>query len=156
MIPTPDALRITEEPIADLLETEMWPLLEQHREELTTNKAMMALAPDVERYRAAEAAGALVSLVARVGEEIVGYSINFVGQHLHYSALRYAHNDVLFVTQGARASVGLRLLRATREACAEHGAQMIAWHAKPDTPLAKMLAVRRNTRLQDLIFTEVL
>ena len=27
---------------------------------------------------------------------------------------------------------------------------------KPDTPLAKMLAVRRNTRLQDLIFTEVL
>jgi uncharacterized protein YqiB (DUF1249 family) len=156
MIPTPDALCITEEPIADLLETEMWPLLEQHREELTTNKALMRLAPDVDRYRAAETAGALVALVARVGGRMVGYSLNFVSQHLHYTDLRFAQNDVLFVTKDARASVGLRLLRATRVACAAHGAQMIAWHAKPDTPLAKMLAARRNTRLQDLIFTEVL
>jgi len=156
MIPTQICadLRITEEPIAGIIETELWPLLIEHREELTTNKDLMVLAPDVERYQQAEAAGVLFSLVARDGGRIVGYSANFVGQHLHYSRLRYAHNDVLFVLRSARASVGLRLIAATRQAAAAHGAQIMTWHAKPGTPLEAILRKRRGCRVQDIMFTE--
>lgn len=148
-----DPTRITEEPIAGMLEHELWPLLQDHREELTTDKALMELAPDVERYQQAEEIGALFSLVARVGPQIVGYSINFVGPHLHYSKLRYAHNDVLFVSKTHRSTVGVRLLTATRRAAKAHGAQIMTWHAKPGTPLEKILR-RQQCRLQDLLFTE--
>lgn len=148
-------LRITEEPIAGMLEHELWPLLVDHREELTTNKALMELAPDVARYQQAEQQGALASLVARVGSQIVGYSINFVGQHLHYSHLRYMHNDVLFVSKSHRASTGLRLLRATREMAKAHGARIMTWHAKPGTPLESILR-RQRCRVQDIVFTEEL
>jgi hypothetical protein len=147
-------LRITEEPIAGKLD-ELWPLLVDHREELTTNKALMELAPDWPRYIAMEEAGLLFSLVAREGPEIVGYSVNFIGQHLHYSRLRFASNDVLFVSKKHRASIGLRLIKATRQAAAAHGAKVMHWHAKPGTPLEAILR-RQSCRVQDIMFTEEL
>jgi len=147
-------LQITEEPIAGLIETELWPLLIEHREELTTDKGLMILAPNVEAYRQAEEAGTLFALVARCDGRIVGYSVNFLGQHLHYSGLTVAQNDVLFVTRSARATTGLRLLTATRKAAAAHGAQVMTWHAKPGTALEAILRKRETCRVQDIVFTE--
>ena len=114
-------LTITEEPIAGIIETELWPLLIEHREELTTDKSLMVLAPNVEAYRQAEEDGLLFALVARCGGRIVGYSANFLVRHLHYMDLIVAQNDVLFVTRSARAATGLRLLAATRAAAKARG-----------------------------------
>jgi GNAT superfamily N-acetyltransferase len=151
------SLRITidEEPIAEILEGELWPLLVDHREELTTNKALMELAPDVERYRDAESKGALLGLVARDDGRPVGYSINFVSPHLHYMRMCMAMNDVLFVAKTHRASLGIRLLNATEEAARKRGAHLMAWHAKPGTPLESILH-RRGCRVQDVVFTKEL
>jgi len=149
------ALTITQEPIAHMLDSELRPLLVDHREELTTNKALMQLAPDVERYAALEAAGVVLALVARDGDLIVGYSINFVAQHLHYASVRMCTNDVLFVAKSHRATLGLRLIHATEEAARERGAQVMAWHAKPDTHLEAILR-RRECRVQDIVFTKEL
>lgn len=148
-------LTIAEEPIAEIIESELWPLLVQHREELTTNKALMELAPDVARYRDAENAGALLALIAREDGRIVGYSGNFVLPHIHYMRLRMCANDVLFVDQAHRASLGLRLIHATEQAARARGAQLMAWHAKPGTPLENILR-RRGCRVQDIVFTKEL
>lgn len=149
-------ISIQVEAIAPLIESELWPLLEAHRDELTTNKELMNLAPDIGRYAAMEDAGFMFGLTARENGHVVGYSVNLISQHLHYSALRYVHNDVLFLDKGHRfGTLGLRMLRATRAEAKARGARLVVWHAKPGTPLESILR-RQGARVQDVLFSEVL
>jgi hypothetical protein len=97
----------------------------------------------------------VLGLIARVDGRAVGYSINFVSPHIHYMRMCMAMNDVLFVAKSHRASLGIRLLHATEQAARNRGAHLMAWHAKPGTPLESILR-RRGCRLQDLIFTKEL
>ncbi len=143
--------RIVETTVSDKL-GELFPLLQAHCEELATAKHLMELSPLVEAYRTMEQSGSLLALVAYVGEDIAGYSINFIGPHLHYSKLRYAHNDALFVTRAHRGGrLGLRLIRETEARAREKGARMMMWHAKPGTTLEKLLP-RLDYAVQDVLF----
>ena len=54
---------------------EVWNLLSSHRDELVTNKALMILKPDIERYKALEDGGALVTLALYDEESIVGMPV---------------------------------------------------------------------------------
>lgn len=139
-------------PVADQLPG----LFENHWDEVAKNKHLMKLAPQVEKYRKLEAEGLLVCLFARSGEVIVGYSINIITPHLHYQELTVAQNDVIYVHPAFRtSSLGLRLIKATEEACAEAGAQLMLMHAKEDTPFAKILP-RKGYGVQDIIFSKEL
>ncbi|HEY5993656.1 MAG TPA: GNAT family N-acetyltransferase [Gallionellaceae bacterium] len=145
--------KIVETTVSDKV-AELFPLLQLHRDELATNKALMELAPNVDAYRALEQSGALLALVAYREEEIVGYSINFIGQHMHYSGLRYAHNDALYVAPEHRGGrLGLRLMRETERLAKEKGARMMMWHAKTDTTLEKLMT-RTGYAVQDIIFSK--
>lgn len=118
----------------------MLPLLQMHRDELASMKHLMELVPYKAAYRALEDSGALLALIAYRDGEIVGYSINFIGPHLHYSGLRYAHNDALFVRPDLRGSrLGIRLMRETERRAAQKGARLMMWHAKPDSALERIL-----------------
>lgn len=144
------------EPCADLIETEFWPLLEAHREELTTHKDLMQLAPLAERYREAERSGVMFVVTARDEGELVGYSVNFIGPHLHYSNLRYVHNDVLYLARShRRGRLGVRLLAATERAALSRGAKLVVWHAKPGTALDALLP-RMGYRVQDTLYSKEL
>lgn len=151
-------LTITREDVAELIPTELWPLLVEHREEVTTDKAIMVLAPDMERYRAAQANGALLGLVAREDGRAVGYSINFLAPALHYTGLAMCTNDVLFVDRDHRAFLGLRLMRATeqvaRRLVPDDTPLLMCWHAKADSSLDRILRRRRGYRVQDVIHTK--
>ena len=132
------------------------PLLEEHVAELATYPELMSLSPDWSRYESAEGLDMLHTLYAWVGDELVGYSCTFVTPHLHYSALRYASNDVLFVSKAHRASrVGLQLINATEALVQKAGARLMLWHAKPGTPLDTLLH-RRRYKVQDLIYSREL
>jgi len=148
------AIRV--EPCSHLIETELWPLLVKHREELTTNKDLMELAPIAAQYREAESAGVLFAVTVRKDGHLIGYSVNFVGPHLHYSGMRYAHNDVLFLDPAHRkGTVGFRLIQASEDAARERGAKMIVWHAKPGTAMERLLP-RLGYRVQDVLFSKEL
>ena len=148
-----DGLTLLIETVADKVQ-ELWPLLERHREELATDKARMILAPDVDRYTAMEAAGVMFAIVARDNGRAVGYSVNFVSQHLHYCAMRYAQNDVLYLDPEYRSgSLGQRLIDATEEAARDRECDMIIWHAKPNTALDRILP-RRGYRVQDIMYSK--
>lgn len=152
-------ITFTEQPIADIIETELWPLLVDHREELTTNKVLMKLNPDVARYREAEAAGWGLTIVARDGERIVGYSINFVAPHIHYKDVLMVYNDALWTAHSHRALIGAQLMDETKIAGRARGARLMAWHAKPDTTLDRVLKIRvrrKRARVQDIVYTEEL
>ena len=128
-------------------------LFSEHWEEIALNKQVMVLKPDEAKYRAAEANGMLLILAAFEGTEIVGYSVNIVTNHLHYADLITCSNDLLFVTEGKRSGrLGLQLIRATEKVAKERGARLMLWHAKPGTPLEKMMP-RLGYGVQDIIFS---
>lgn len=147
-------LRIVEMPMVGLIDT-LWPLFEQHWDEIARNKQVMVLNPDRARYEQMEAAGMLLALaVVTPDGEVVGYSVNLVGPHLHYADLTVCNNDVLFLREDLRNSpIGLKLVRETTRAAAARGARLMLWHAKENTSLAKILP-RMGYGVQDIIFSK--
>ncbi len=145
--------RIVETTVSDKLAV-LLPLLHAHRDELATAKHLMQLAPNVDAYRALENTQSLLALVAYRGEEVIGYSISFIGPHLHYSGLRYAQNDALYVAPAHRGGrLGLNLIRKTEALAKARGARMMLWHAKLDTTLEKLMP-RLGYGVQDIVFSK--
>lgn len=128
-------------------------LFRSHYEEIARNKGVMVLNPHWQRYEQAEAAGMLFALAAWVGTELVGYAITIVDKHLHYSALTYAQNDVIYVAKPhRRGSLGASLIHATEAEATRRGAKLMLWHAKQGTALEALLP-RLGYGVQDIIFS---
>jgi GNAT superfamily N-acetyltransferase len=136
-----------------------WALLEAHREELATHKALMALKPDRAAYEALDATGRLLTLGVFDGDELVGYSVNILAANMHYADLLVCQNDLLFLRSDHRGGrAGVALIRET-EACAKaragDGPLFMLWHAKEGTPFAGLLP-RLGYGVQDIIFSREL
>jgi len=128
----------------------------QHREELTTNKALMKLAPDEAKYKVIEAAGKLLALVAELDGVIIGYSINFIDCHPHYKDLIISNNDLLYLDKAHRRSNYGKILRdETKKRAKDKGAKMQMWHAKPGSAF-KIILERDGCKVQDVIYSEEL
>jgi GNAT superfamily N-acetyltransferase len=110
-----------------------------HYEEIAADKDI-PLSIDEVAYRHLESSGQLFSLFAYERSVLIGYSINFLARHLHYSSLVYAQNDVIFVHADYRMGrTGTKLIRATEKLAKKRGAAMMLWHAKGNTSLRAIL-----------------
>lgn len=135
---------------------EMEHLLVEHVEELTTNKELMKLNPDWEGYIKAEKEGLLFSLFVKDNGVLIGYSVNTISHHPHYSDLTVANNDVLFVTKAYRDNnIGRDLIARSEERAKILGAQIYLLHAKKNTTLDKLLP-HLGYNVQDIIHSKVL
>lgn len=144
-------IRIVEGRVVDHAK-QLMPLLADHVQELATRKDLMVLAPDWARYEAADAAGMLLTLFVWADDVLIGYSCSFISQHLHYSGLRYAHNDVVYLSPAWRNhAVGLELMQETERRAKQRGAVVMSWHAKPNTALDKLLP-KLGYDVQDVIY----
>lgn len=149
------SIRIVEISVSEHID-QVGELLHEHWLELAKNKTLMVLKPDAARYRAMEQVGMVLALGAFDGDAMVGYSVNFVSQHLHYADLVYAHNDVLFIAQSHRLGrAGYRLIQATEQLAKARGARMLVWHAKQDTPLDSLMP-RLGYGVQDILYSKEL
>lgn len=129
-------------------------LLREHWIEIARNKQVMVLKPDWTGYREMERQGKMLCLAAWDGDDMVGYSANFVVHHLHYADLVMCTNDVLFVTKSHRVGrTGIKLMRETERLAKETGAQLMLWHAKENTDLAA-ICPRMGYGVQDIIFSK--
>lgn len=127
-------------------------LLIEHREELATDKALMVLKPDFDKYYALDETGELLVIGAYRGDRLIGYSVNLITNNLHYADLMMCQNDVLFLTKSERrGAAGLRLIRKTQEMAKLEGAQIMLWHAKPETNLDQLMP-RMGGTVQDVIW----
>jgi hypothetical protein len=147
-------VRIVEMPLGDKLHN-IQELLREHWDEVAKNKNVMVLNPSHEHYERADNTGGMVCLWALDADgEIVGYSLNFIGPHIHYSDLVVCNNDVLFLREDLRPStVGLRLIRETERVAKTRGARLMLWHAKDQTSLAKIMP-RMGYVVQDIIYSK--
>lgn len=133
---------------------ELCALFQDHWDEVALNKQVMVLKPDMIRYKSMYEQGMLLVLGAWNDDNLVGYSVNFVMQHLHYADLRICSNDLLFVSKDLRKGrVGLRLIRATEAAAKEAGAKLMLWHGKPNTTLVEIMPAL-GYGVQDVIFSK--
>ena len=131
-------------------------LFDEHYEEIARNKHVMVLKPDEETYRKSEEMGTIFILSARQGDKLIGYSVNFVTNHLHYADLKLAQNDLLFISKENRGGrVGLKLIKETEKHATLLGCKLMLWHAKESTTLAHMLP-RLKYGVQDIIFSKEL
>lgn len=131
-------------------------MFEAHWREIALNKQLMALSPDLDAYGALESSGKLFTLCAHEGGSLIGYSVNFIANHIHYSDLLVATNDALYIApEYRRGGIGIKLIRQTEIAARELGARMMSWHAKENTALCALMA-RKGYGVQDIIFTKEL
>lgn len=135
------------------IEREGGPLLQSHYEEVAKHRDLMMLRPRWDVYKQMQDCGGLFVLHASIGGTLVGYSANFVAQHLHYAGLTYAQNDVLFVLPEHRStSVGIKLIRATEREAKDRGVQLMLWHAKQGTKLDALLSGSDRYSVQDIVY----
>lgn len=135
------------------------PLFREHYEEVAKNKQVMVLAPDWDRYEEIEDKGLMMAIGVwahySTHTELAGYSVNFLGSHLHYRDLMVAQNDVFFVRRLFRqGTLGAKLLRETRRQAKARGARMVLFHAKENTSFERLLRATPGMGVQDIIFSQ--
>jgi len=150
------AIDIRPSTVAEMREHAM-PLLRAHWVEVGRNRDVMVLNPVWPLYEQMERTGMLLALAAWDGETLVGYSVTFVMQNLHYGDVVYAQNDVIFVEQSKRgAGVFLRLRDETEARAEAMGAVEIRWHAKHGTALDRKMARDTRYAVQDITYSRLL
>lgn len=129
-------------------------LFKEHYDEIALNKQVMVLEPFVEKYLALEAQNEIFVLALHSGDEVIGYSVNFLFNHVHYAKLRVCSNDLLFVSKEHRnGRAGYMLIKETEKFAKQRDAQLMFWHAKPNTALEKLMP-RLGYGYQDIIFSK--
>ena len=129
-------------------------LFKEHYEEVALNKQVMVLEPFVEKYLALEAQNEIFVLALHSDDEVIGYSVNFLFNHVHYAKLKVCSNDLLFVKKEHRnGRAGYMLIKETEKFAKQHNAQLMFWHAKPNTALEKLMP-RLGYGYQDIIFSK--
>ena len=117
------------------------PLILEHWNEIALHKDKILLNPDFRRYKLIENSGKLTIITARKETELVGYSIFFLGEHIHYKHCFVATNDVLFLTKKERkGSCGIRLIKESERILKELGAKRLLFHVKPNKDFSPILA----------------
>lgn len=148
-------MHIAEIKATDKIE-ECWDLLQQHREELTTNKDLMVLKPDLNTYKVLEDKNMLFTLALYDEDKIVGYSVNILNTNLHYSDLLIAQNDVLFIHKEYRNTKwGVKLIAETESMALGKQAKLMLWHGKPNTSFSELMP-KLGYGVQDIMFSKVL
>lgn len=120
----------TVEPVTESLISEMLPILEEHRIELSRYKDMI-LSPDIDTYLALQDMDKIQCYLARENGIIVGYSCYFLLVNPHYSNFIYAHQDVFYVVQDKRGSkIAHKLIKMSETELKEKNVSVIVHHAK--------------------------
>lgn len=139
----------------DYTETERMtrPMFAEHWDEVAGFKDLLLVDPDHDKYLGLEAQGLLACFVAFKQGVPIGYSINVLGQHIHYKQVKVCYNDMLFVAKEHRDSTaGGRLIVHTLMFANKQGCDLMQWHAKPGTALDRVLKAR--SKLHEHIYID--
>lgn len=121
---------------------DMIDLNDMHYDEIGTHKHLKVLKPDYEAYLELERDGHLrVFIVRDDDDKMIGYSVTFIQNHIHYSDCVYALNDILFVHPDHRGgTVGYRLIKESIKDVKENtDATMLCIHMKVKYPFRNLL-----------------
>ena len=146
-------ISFSEEPLTTATQSELQPLIEAHKEEVSIFEGE-PLSVDWESYYKIQAGGFLKMYMCRVDSALVGYAIYIVNIHPHYSNMLCAIQDVLFLSKKERkGSAGMRLIRYSEQQLKALGVDMVMQHTKQKKDLSRMLS-RMGYNTCDIIMTK--
>lgn len=111
-------------------------ILQEHKEELCLYPGA-ELNPDWNAYRKLFEKGVLAVVTARRNNEIVGYTVNFISRHLHYSFL-YGVNDIIYMHPEYR-GYGIKLIKTTERLLKDKGVEFFSMSIKPHVDFRRVL-----------------
>lgn len=121
-----------------MLFAEMKPLLEKHYHEISHFKDI-EFDPDWEQYALNEINGNLRAFTARdENKKLIGYSIYFVRNNLHYRKSKQAVQDVLYIDPDHRGTGGKFILWCDEQLRSEN-VQVVYHHVKVAHDFGKLL-----------------
>ncbi len=86
--------------------------------------------------------------------ELVGYNINFIHHHPHYSEHIYAVNDIIFLLPEHRHGlIAKELLDYTEQILKHIGVSVVTLHMKPTHPF-KTLAEHAGFKQQEYVYSK--
>lgn len=149
-------LTLQKEKVLDVAE-EIEHLLQLHYQEVALHKDEIPLDPDWPRYVAMEERGNCHVYTARLDGRLIGYSVFFTHQHIHYSGTMVANNDILFVHPEYRkgSSAGIKLIKFSEEQLKAMGVIKLTWHIKFKNDWSAVL-YRRGYEDEDKIVGKIL
>lgn len=149
-------MQITVESVAQMWD-DMQGLLVEHYSEIAQDKTHIPLAPNRARYEGLERDGKLLAIACRSPDgAMIGYSVFFINDHIHYDQTLFAINDVLFVTRSMRKTrAGMLLIDASEAQLKALGVKKIMWHIKPDYDWSNILT-RRDYGVSETIYGKLL
>jgi len=121
-------------------------LIRENWEESGSGGLGLALEINVATFRQVEKNRNLFTLLALDGDEIIGYSINFITLDPHASGDTRAMNSAIFVTKSKRCTAaGLKLICETEREAMRLGASVMTWESQSEAGLAKILEQMQYT-----------
>jgi len=82
-------------------------------------------------YRTMEAAGLMLTVVARSAGRMIGYAVYAIGPHPHYKSLIVGHSDCYFADPSyAKGWVGINLFRDAERRLAARGVHVVTANVK--------------------------
>jgi hypothetical protein len=106
-------------------------LIKLHYEEIALNKQAIPLDPDWNRYKMLSDNNMLCIITARDDSRLIGYSIFFINQHMHYNSTKVASNDVLYLLPEYRKGMaGIKLLKVSEQELKKINVTKVVWHIK--------------------------
>ena len=122
MTSTATAVKFSSERVAAVW-PEIYPLFEKHWNEIAHFKDI-PLDPDVELYNSLDDLGIMRVFTARDDGKLIGYSVYFVGPHIHFRKSIHATQDVFFINKENR-GFGMRFLRWCDDELRRDGVQVV-------------------------------
>lgn len=115
-------------------------LIQMHYDEIALHKEAIPLAPDWHRYDLMDAAQDLACITARDDGKMIGYSVFFLQNHIHYMTTRMASNDVLYLHPDYRKGrIGIKLIQHSEKHLQWLGVKKIVWHIKTANDFSPIL-----------------
>lgn len=130
---------------------ELLPLLNAHYKEIAHHQDI-PFDPNLAGYKALSDEGALRIFTARADDrELIGYSVYFLRNNLHYQSSLQAVQDILYVRPDSR-GIGARLIKWCDTQLKRDGVQVVYQHVKAAHNFGPMLE-RFGYELVDLIYS---
>jgi hypothetical protein len=131
-------------------------LFQNHYEEIAERTDIIKLDPDLDLYDILYKKGSLEIHTAREDGKLIGYSIWFLSNHVHYKKSLTASSDVLYISPEYRKGMfGIKFIKWTTEEIKKCNPQRIMFHVKPFLDYSAILE-RNGANFFEKIYTLVL
>jgi hypothetical protein len=130
-------------------------LFQKHYEEIAERIDVIELDPDLKKYNQLYNQNALEIHTIRDNGVLIGYSLWFLINHIHYKKSLTANSDVLYISPNYRKGMlGIKFIKWSLEEIKKKNPQRILFHVKPFldySPILKRLGANYFENIYSMV-----